>query len=84
MAICKLAHRYDTIFHNLPESQKFYDLTERHKCAGCAYDQGFEQARTGQPKSLDLDLLDKSQAGEVRHKDPIIAYDLGYAAGLRP
>ncbi len=84
MSICNLAHRYDTIFHNLPESQKFYDLSERHKCAGCAYDQGFNHARAGNPKNLNLDSLNKSQAGEVRHKDPTIAYDLGYAAGLRP
>lgn len=84
MSICNLAHRYDSIFHDLPESQKFYDLYERHKCAGCAYDQGFNHSRAGNPKNLDLDSLNKSQAGEVRHKDPTIAYELGYAAGLRP
>lgn len=84
MAICNRAHRYDNIFHDLPESQKFYDLTERHKCAGCAYDQGYDHAKSGLAKGLNLDVLDKSQAGEVRHKDPVFAYDLGYAEGLKP
>ncbi|MFY0482494.1 hypothetical protein ACI6PS_07795 [Flavobacterium sp. PLA-1-15] len=84
MANCKLSHRYDTIFQNLPESQKFYDKTERHKCAGCAYEQGYNHAKSKMPRNIDLDVLDKSQAGEVRHKDPTIAYNLGYDAGLRP
>lgn len=80
--ICKKNHRYDSIFLELPESQKFYSKDERHKCAGCAYDQGFEDAINGYDNAIRLDELNISQAGTVRHKDPIEAYKLGYEAGL--
>lgn len=81
--ICKKNHRYDTIFADLPESQKFYSKDERHKCAGCAYDQGFNDAIKGMKSEIRLDELDISQAGTVRHKDPIVAYEMGFKAGLK-
>lgn len=81
--ICKKNHRFDTIFIDLPESQKFYSKDERHKCAGCAYDQGFADAINGVKNEIRLDELDISQAGTVRHKDPIAAYEMGYKAGLK-
>ena len=80
--ICQKKHRYDSIFSDLPESQKFYSKDERHKCAGCAFDQGFEDAINGNENGIRLDELNTSQAGTVRHKDPIEAYKMGYEAGL--
>jgi hypothetical protein len=48
MPICKQAHRYNSIFISLPHDQ---GGDGRHKCCGCAYDQGYRAglARTGQP-----------------------------------
>lgn len=81
--ICRKEHRFDSIFESLPESQKFYSKEERHKCAGCAYDQGYEDGLKGVNKGIRLDELNISQAGTVRHKDPITAYNLGYEAGSK-
>jgi len=81
--ICKKSHRYDSIFTDLPESQKFYSKDERHKCAGCAYDQGYEDALSGIDNLIRLDELNTSQAGTVRHKDPVEAYKMGYEEGLK-
>jgi len=81
--ICKKNHRFDSIFSQLPESQKFYSKDERHKCAGCAYDQGYNDAIKGNVNEIRLDELDISQAGTVRHKDPIEAYKMGYNEGLK-
>lgn len=83
MAWCKKEHRFDQKFYDLPESQEFFDEPERHKCAGCAYEQGYEHARNGMFKQPRLKDLDQSQAGTVRHKDPVAAYNLGYEDGLR-
>jgi len=48
MTICKQSHRYNTLFISLPHDQ---GGEGRHKCCGCAYDQGYRAglARTGQP-----------------------------------
>ncbi|MCX6231148.1 MAG: DGQHR domain-containing protein [Bacteroidetes bacterium] len=81
--ICKRPHRFDSIFAELPESQKFYTKDVRHKCAGCAFDQGYEDAIKGITNGIRLDELDISQAGTVRHKDPIEAYNMGYRSGLK-
>lgn len=66
MTICKQSHRYNTLFISLPHDQ---GGEGRHKCCGCAYDQGYRAglARTGQPW-VDLTALPDSQAGTVRHK----------------
>jgi hypothetical protein len=40
MAWCNKDHRYDSKFQNLSESQEYFDEPERHKCAGCSYEQG--------------------------------------------
>lgn len=82
MAWCKKNHRYDGRFQNLPESQEFFNEVERHKCAGCAYEQGFNDAINGNRKNIRLNELDQSQAGNVRHKDPVAAYDMEYSDGL--
>ncbi|WP_231669290.1 hypothetical protein [Klebsiella variicola] len=81
MPICKQAHRYNTIFISLPHDQ---GGEGRHKCCGCAYDQGYcaGLARTGQVW-VDLTALPDSQAGTVRHKSPQAAFAEGYRDGVR-
>jgi hypothetical protein len=77
--VCKREHRYLPNLEGLPESQAGEG---RHKCAGCAYEQGFDHAFDGQARNLIIDLLDDSQAGTGRHKDIEAAYELGYSTGL--
>lgn len=57
----------------------------RHKCAACAYQQGYEDGF----KHLEyidfpaiLQGLEESQAQAQRHKSPHAAYALGYAKGI--
>ncbi len=57
--------------------------SRRHQCAGCAYDQGFKDAKEDQKENFIVGELNISQAGTVRHKDPKEAYDLGYKDGLK-
>lgn len=78
--ICNREHRYLPALENLPESQAG---AGRHKCAGCAYDQGYDDAFEEHGSHLDADSLDESQAGTGRHKDVQYAYDLGYSHGLQ-
>jgi len=78
--LCERQHRYNEEFNRLPDNQKINE--GRHKCAGCAYDQGFNDARIGNPHNLRTNELDESQAGTGRHKSVRAAYDLGYNAGL--
>ena len=79
--ICKKEHRYNEEFDILPESQKV--LEARHKCAGCAYEQGHEHGSAGEEPNFKSEEIDFSQAGIVRHKSPQAAYNLGYSDGLR-
>lgn len=57
----------------------------RHKCAACAYEEGF---RLGQQlaESFDvgqiIDELEESQAKEQRHKSPHAAFARGYYNGV--
>lgn len=57
----------------------------RHKCAACAYEQGF---RDGFNHVLKIDLenildnLEESQAQGQRHKSPHAAYVRGYYDGI--
>jgi hypothetical protein len=80
MTICTRTHRYNSTFSNLPDDQ---GGKGRHKCAGCAYDAGFEAGRRRDEKiNMDLESLDESQAGTVRHKSPHAAYAQGYLDGV--
>lgn len=81
MSICKQSHRYNTLFISLPHDQ---GGEGRHKCCGCAYDQGYQAGltRTGQ-LWVDLATLPDSQAGTVRHKSPQAAFADGYRDGVR-
>lgn len=84
MAWCKKSHRFNDKFKDLPDSQEFFDQPIRHFCAGCAYEQGFNHAKNGYARQIRFDELDQSQAGTVRHKDPVVAYNWGYDEGLKP
>ncbi|MDE5571889.1 MAG: hypothetical protein K2I86_07580 [Prevotella sp.] len=58
----------------------------RHKCAACAYEQGFRDGKEHK-ESIDLasilEDLEESQAMAQRHKSPHAAYALGYYDGIR-
>ena len=84
MATCQnIQHRSNNLWLDLPDSQEFFNENERWKCVGCAYDQGFDDAVNGNPKGVRLNALPQSQAGTGRHKDPTVAYEWGYTAGLK-
>lgn len=77
---CTKDHRYNDIFNNLPDDQ---GGSGRHRCAGCAYDRGYQDGLLKKEKiDLDLDSLPESQAGTVRHKSPHAAYAEGYKKGV--
>ncbi len=82
VVICKNPHRNDSKFKSLKNSQEFYMVNRRHQCAGCAYEQGYSDAKKGASSNFRIELLNISQAGAVRHKDPKEAYELGYKDGL--
>lgn len=48
MTTCQAPHRYDTMFTAIPEDQSY---PFRHKCAGCAYELGFQAGYTNQEPS---------------------------------
>jgi len=81
--LCKKEHRFVDKFANLSDSQEFYVEGIRHHCAGCAYEQGFNDAIKGKQRKIRFSELNISQAGTVRHKDPKEAYELGYEDGLK-
>jgi len=79
--LCEKEHRYSQEFENLPIDQ---GGDGRHKCAGCAYDRGFQDGLQRKEKiDIDLESLDESQAGTVRHKSPHAAYAQGYVDGVK-
>ncbi len=80
MSICQSEHRYLPDLEDLPESQ---GGEGRHKCAGCAYEKGYDDAFENRAKSFDPNSLNDSQAGTGRHKDVEAAYDLGYRTGSK-
>lgn len=58
----------------------------RHKCAACAYEQGYNLGRQ-MSEQFDIgqiiDGLDESQAQNQRHKSPHAAFALGYYNGVK-
>lgn len=80
MNICKMDHRYDKEFESLPDAQD-NEFGGRHKCAGCAYEEGFKDGTAGVPRKTNFSHLPDSQAGTIRHKDVKAAYDKGYEKG---
>lgn len=83
VSICKKPHRYDNKFSTLNESQEYFMEGRRHQCAACAYEQGYNDAKNGLEKKFKPEILNISQAGVVRHKDPKQAYNVGYEEGLK-
>lgn len=77
--ICKLTHRYRPEFEALTDDQSY---PPRHKCSGCAYEQGLIDGEAGRPQNPQIDSWPVSQAGTVRHKSALEAYQLGYTKGL--
>ena len=53
----------------------------RHKCVGCAYDQGFDHATNGQLPNFDPSNVLENQKPPFRHKDACVAYCRGYIFG---
>ncbi|MGN0243769.1 MAG: hypothetical protein ACI4CT_06890 [Lachnospiraceae bacterium] len=80
MAICSKQHRYLQGFNELPEAQDNRN-GGRHICAGCAYVEGLKDALQNNTRQKNLSHLPDSQAGTVRHKSAIDAYNLGYKYG---
>ncbi|MFC1948438.1 hypothetical protein ACFLXY_11035 [Chloroflexota bacterium] len=72
---CTKPHRYWSVLDNLPDSQAD---TGRHRCAGCAYEQGYDDYVARRRNHLNTNKLKYSQAGSARHKDIQAAYELGY------
>jgi hypothetical protein len=80
MAECQEEHRYSQGFASLPTDQ---GGAGRHRCAGCAYEKGFEAGELrAEEIFLNLDELPESQAGTVRHKSPHATFALGYLDGV--
>lgn len=77
-AICSSTHRSDLKFDKLPEAQSG---EARHKCCGCAYEQGLKDGRSGHASNPTPSEWKTSQAQSVRHKDSYEAYKLGYNDG---
>ena len=78
--ICDSEHRHHDFFESLPNDQGGHG---RHKCAGCAYNQGLEAGKLRlESIEIDLDSLPESQASVVRHKSPHAAFALGYFHGV--
>lgn len=57
----------------------------RHKCAACAYEQGYKDGQSHKERIDFQELLknlDESQAQGQRHKSPQAAYVKGYYDGI--
>jgi hypothetical protein len=81
MTDCQKDHRYWATFGSLPFDQGGIG---RHRCAGCAYDRGFQDGLLrNEQLDLAMESLAESQAGSVRHRSPHAAYALGYYDGVR-
>lgn len=78
--LCDKGHRFWAVLEDLPDSQAG---AGRHKCTGCAYERGYDDARAGRGRHLVASSLPDSQAGTGRHKDVQAAYDLGYDRAQR-
>ncbi len=79
---CKKDHsNIASILNGLSDGQY---KTGRHKCAGCAYELGYQDGLKRNEKNIEQRMqdLDDSQAGPQRHKSAQEAYALGYKNGL--
>lgn len=80
MPICNSSHRNWPFLESLPKDQGGHG---RHKCAGCAYEQGYQAGLERlEELVMNIDDLPDSQAGAIRHKSPHAAFALGYHDGV--
>ncbi len=76
---CQNSHRYWGFLESLPAEQ---GTDGRHKCCGCAYEEGYRQGFHLQNATFNPDVLPQSQAGVVRHKSAHAAFAKGYQDGV--
>ena len=79
MPACQNDHRYHPSLEDLPDAQAGLG---RHKCAGCAFEQGYDDGFEGRGRQPNPDIWLDSLAGTGRHKDVWAAYDMGRHLGL--
>ncbi|MGL5130524.1 MAG: hypothetical protein ACRC7D_20885 [Aeromonas popoffii] len=78
---CTDEHRYDPYFDDLPQDQSHFN--GRHKCAGCAYEEGYQMGLARERSiHINFDELPNSQAGTIRHKSVQAAFAKGYSDGI--
>lgn len=80
---CNKTHVYDNLFENLPIPKRHYTRV-LNQCAGCAYDIGYADGIAGKLHNLTLDKFDTIPPNKYpkdKIKDPINAYDMGFAVG---
>ena len=76
--ICKKEHSdIQTLLATLPNSQ---GGPGRHKCAACAFEEGFDDGMKGIKRNVDsvLETLPEGQAKNQRHKSCESAYEKGF------
>lgn len=77
---CQDLHRDWPFLESLPHDQGGHG---RHKCAGCAYERGYDAGLERlELLNIDLDSLPDSQASVIRHKSPHAAFAMGYIDGV--
>lgn len=82
MACNKNHSNVQNIMRNLPLDQ---GGRGRHKCAACAYEEGYKLGCTLTEKfdiAHIIDNLEESQAQNQRHKSPHAAFAQGYLDGV--
>ena len=81
--VCNKTHVFDSLFENLPANKKHYTMI-LDQCAGCAYDAGYNDGLNAKEHHFMIEKFDTIPPGKYpkdKVKDPIHAYDLGYAVG---
>jgi len=77
---CQEPHRYDPFFAELNSDQS---NPYRHRCAGCAYELGYNQAYRNERLHFTPESIPLSQAGYVRHKAAEEAFNMGCIDGQK-
>lgn len=81
MSICDKKHTNAEVLKNVRSSQS--NKEGRHKCAGCAYEEGFKDGFNNIKRKIEELNLPDSQAGKGRHKSALHAYELGWEDGQK-
>lgn len=75
---------HDNITDIIIELSQSQSGAGRHKCAGCAYEEGFRlglEGKTKEPFNKVAELILFNQSGVFRHKNVREAYDIGFKKG---